>query len=211
MMPKRDEREYRSVPLFETRKAEEDKEPSFFVEGYASTFDTYLLYEDYGYKYYERIDPHAFDETDFSDCCFLKDHEGTVFARTKNGTLEVSVDEHGLFTRTDLSKTDSARAMYQEIDTGMYDAMSYAFVVSESDWDYDDENMIVTRTIKKIPKVYDVSAVWCPANPNTDISVATRSAFDGFIEAEKAERLEAERRSKALQLEKEKLLLKLSI
>lgn len=211
-MPKRDEREYRSVPLFEARKAGEGEEPSFFVEGYAATFDKFLLYEDYdGYKTYEQIDRHAFDETDFSDCCFLKDHEGTVFARTKNGTIELTIDEHGLFTRTDLSKTDSAKAMYQEIDAGMYDQMSYSFIVSDSDWDYDYENKIITRTIKKIPKVYDVSAVWIPANPNTDISVATRSAFDGFIEAREAERLQEERRSRTLQLEKEKLLLRLSL
>ena len=40
----------------------------------------------------------------------------------------------------------------------------------------------------KVNKVYDVSAVSIPANPNTDISA--RDYFDGVIEAEKAERLE---------------------
>ena len=54
------------------------------------------------------------------------------------------------------------------------------------------------RTIRHISKLYDVSAVSFPANPTTDISVATRSRFDGFIEQEKAERLAREQRIKLL-------------
>ena len=102
----RENREYRSIPLnLEVRKAEEGTEPSFLVEGYASTFEPYVMFEDEGIQYKEQIDPKAFEECNMDDVIFCKDHEGTVFARTKNGTLEISVDEKGLFTRTDLSKT----------------------------------------------------------------------------------------------------------
>ena len=48
-------------------------------------------------------------------------------------------------------------------------------------------------------KVYDVSAVSCPANPGTDISA--RSYFDGVIEME---RQELARRQKELELAKAK-------
>jgi len=187
----KDNREYRFIPIntFELRK-EGDAEPSFLVEGYASTFEPYVLFEDDGVQYKEQILPEAFDNCDMSDVIFCKDHEGTVFARTRNKTLQLSVDKHGLLTRTDLSKTTSARQMYEEIETGMYDQMSFAFVVREDSYDKETH----TRTIRSIAKMYDVSAVSFPANPGTDIGVATRSYFDGVIEAERAERLELEAR-----------------
>ena len=56
-----------------------------------------------------------------------------------------------------------------------------------------------TRTIKRIAKVFDVSPVSFPANPGTELSVSTRDYFNGVIEAERAERLEAERREKQKQ------------
>ena len=187
-----DKREYRFIPIqnFITRKAEEgSEESSFLVEGYASTFEPYVMWVDEdGTEYKEKILPEAFDETDFSDVVFLKDHEGTVFARTRNKTLELLVDGKGLFTRTDLGKTSSAKAMYEEIQAGMYDQMSFAFIVGEDEYDKKEH----TRTIRKITKLYDVSAVSFPANPGTDIGVATRDYFNGVIEMERAERLSQE-------------------
>lgn len=184
----KENREYRFIPIntFELRK--EGEEPSFVVKGYASTFEPYVLFESDGVQYKEQILPEAFDNCDMSDVIFCKDHEGTVFARTRNKTLQLSVDDHGLLTETDLSKTTSARQMYEEIETGMYDQMSFAFVVKEDSYDRETH----TRTIRQIAKLYDVSAVSFPANPGTDIGVATRSYFDGVIEAERAERLERE-------------------
>lgn len=190
----RDNREYRNIPMFEVRAAEEGEEKSYIVEGYASTFEPYVLWEEDGIQYKEQIDPRAFEDTDMSDVIFCKDHQGTVFARTKNGTVDLSVDEHGLKTRTDLSKTASAREMFEEIQAGMYTQMSFAFVVEEDSYNRETH----TRTILKIRKLYDVSAVSFPANPGTDISVATRARFDGFIEEEKAERLAKEEALKVL-------------
>lgn len=197
----RDNREYRKMPMVQIRKEEGSEESSFLAEGYASTFEEYVLFEDDGIQYKERILPEAFDGTDFSDVVFLKDHEGTVFARTKNGTLQLSVDENGLFTKTDLSKTSASRQMYEEIEAEMYTHMSFAFVVDDDEYNTKEH----LRTIRHISKLYDVSAVSFPANPTTDISVATRSRFDGFIEQEKAERLAREEEMRKLELAKMKL------
>ena len=109
-----------------------------------------------------------------------------IFLCNKLGIF--SVDEKGLFTRTDLSKTASARAMFEEIQAGMYYQMSFAFVVREDSYDKETH----TRKILKIDKLYDVSAVSFPANPGTDIGVATRDYFNGVIEMEQAERLAKE-------------------
>ena len=186
-MPYREEREYRNMPMMETRAAE-GEEQSYIVEGYATTFEPYVLFEMDGIQYKEQIMPDAFAECDMTDVIFVKDHEGTVFARTKNGSLNLNVDNYGLLSRADLGRTSAAREMHEEIEAKMYTQMSFAFTVAEDSYDVEQH----LRKILRIKKLYDVSAVSFPANPGTDISVATRSRFDGFIEQEKAERLAKE-------------------
>ena len=183
-MPKKNDREYRSLYSF---TANHENEP-YTVRGYASTFEPYVLLNIDGIDYSERIEPTAFDGADMSDVIFQYNHEGRVYARKRNGTLDLSVDEHGLAIKADLSSTAGSREIYDDIRTGLLDKMSFAFTV-ESDH-YESESH--TRVIDRIAKVYDVSAVSYPANPGTDISA--RSYFDGVIEAEKAERLEREAR-----------------
>ena len=196
------EREYRYIPIdtFELRKEGEEAD-SYNVRGYASTFEEYELFNDGDISYCERIEPTAFDGCDMSDVVFRKDHTGTVFARTSNGTLKLSVDGHGLLTDTDLSRTASARDMHEEIKAGMYRQMSFAFVVGEGNDEIkgDKKNRKFTRVIKHIDKLYDVSPVSFPANPGTDIYA--RSLFDGAIEKEREECAE---RAKQLELAKAK-------
>lgn len=196
------EREFRYIPIdtFELRKEGEGEE-TFNVRGYASTFEEYELFNIDGTSYCERIEPTAFDGCDMSDVVFRKDHTGTVFARTSNGALKLSVDKHGLLTDTDLSRTASARAMHEEIKAGMYTQMSFAFVVGEDNDEIvrDKEHRKYTRIIKHINKLFDVSPVSFPANPGTDIYA--RSLFDGVIEKE---REECALRAKELELAKAK-------
>ena len=185
----RPNREYRFAPMFEVR-AKENESESYIVEGYATTFnDAYVLYTDEnGNEYREIVDSKAIDEnTDTKDVIFVRDHEGTVFARTKNGSLKLETDEHGLKVIANLSLSASARNAYEEFKAGLYDQMSFAFVVDDEEYN----SKTRTRTIKHIRKLYDTSFVGFPANPNTDI--ATRSLIDGFVEIEEAERLQREK------------------
>ena len=191
------DREYRSMEL-RLAPIEEGVEPSFFVEGYASTFDPYVLFTRDGIDYTERILPTAFDEADLSDVVFRVDHQGRVYARSSAGTVDLWHDEHGLGQRTDLSKTQAARELFADIEAGNYPQMSFAFTVAEGGDSYDKATH--TRTISRIAKVFDVSPVSFPANPNTQLSVSTRAYFDGVIEMEQAERLEEEKRERQKQL-----------
>lgn len=190
MPMKINEREYRNCTEF--RAAENADE--MIVEGYASTFDPYEMYEFAGNKYYERIDIDAFTNADMTDVIMQYDHEGRVYARQKNGTLELSVDKHGLKVRADLSRTEGARRLYEDIRSGMISEMSFAFTIDEEHYESDTR----TRVIDTIRKVYDVSAVSIPANPGTEISA--RSYFDGVIEAEKQELLKAEARARRVKI-----------
>ena len=201
-MPFCKDREYRALVSFGAEKKDDNEEKSYKVSGYASTFDTYTLFEVDGIEYKERIDSHAFDNADMSDVIMQYDHAGKVFARTSNGTLNVSVDERGLKIEADLSTTEASREMYDEIAAGLIIKMSFAFKVAEEHYDSNSH----TRVVDKISKVYDVSAVSIPANPDTEI-FARSAFFDGVIKKEQAERLEQTRKEN----KKRKLKLKLHL
>lgn len=211
-MPIKNDREYRSFDIVK-RAREEGSSPSFLVEGYASTFEEYQLWEDEDMILRERIEPTAFDNADMSDVVFLLDHTGRVYARTKNDTVQLKTDEKGLFTRTDLSKTSASREVYEDIEAGNYSQMSFAFVVEADRFEEkraEGEKTIYTRIIDRIAKVFDISAVGFPANPTTNIGVATRAAFDGAIEQLTTERLENEKKSEERLKKIAELQLKLS-
>lgn len=174
-MPKKtNEREYRSMPLM-------TPDTEYIAEGYATTFnDPYLLFRDEDVEYFEEVAPGAIDEnTDMSDVIFQYDHMGMVFARMSNDTLSINADEYGLKVIADLSKTADSRNMFENITSGMVKDMSWAFTVDGQK--YDREKHL--RTITHIRKIYDVSAVSIPANPNTEI-MAARSYINGEIEKE---------------------------
>lgn len=182
----KNDREYRNMP-FEIRQ--DGDTPSFLVEGHASTFEAYKLIEIDGEDYNERIGPTAFDNADMSDVVFRVDHEGPVYARVSAGTVKLDIDDHGLHQISDLSQTQRARDLFEDIAAGNYPQMSFAFTVGEEHYEAETR----TRVIDSITKVYDVSPVTWPANPTTEIHV--RDYFNGVIEAEKAaeaERLAAE-------------------
>lgn len=187
MPPKPDERQYRMVtaPLrVRSDAAASDKriQSDYYVEGYASTFnDPYTLFECSGVDYKEIVSPDAFSETDMSDVILQYNHEGKVLARMSNGTLIVEPDEHGLFVAADLSGCQASRELYEEIQSGLVTRMSWGFTISASEYDRDTH----TETLTKIKKIYDVSAVSIPADPNTEISA--RNLLDGEIERARAE------------------------
>lgn len=191
------DREYRMMEL-RALPSEEEEEKKYIVEGYASTFEPYVVMSMDGIDYKEQIEPTAFDDADLSDVVFRVDHEGRVYARTSAGTVEVWHDEHGLGQRTDLSRTAAARELFADIEAGNYPKMSFAFRVAEDGDTYDRKTH--TRIIKRIEKVFDVSPVSFPANPGTELSVSTRDYFNGVIEMERAERLAAEQRERQKQM-----------
>lgn len=191
----KDSREYRNMTPLEIR--EEAEENEMIVEGFATTFnEPYTLYEDRDLVYREQVAPEAFTDTDMTDVIMQYNHEGRVFARISNNTLEVNPTEMGLFIRANLGGTEAGRNLYEEIAGGYTDKMSFGFTVEkdeETRTETSDGRVDILRTITSINKLYDVSAVSIPANDGTSISVSTRGRIDGVIEEVRAERLEAER------------------
>lgn len=185
-------REYRKMVQLEVRTAD-DQEENYKVEGYATVFNQpYTLYDWGDYVVNEQIDSKAFNECDMSDTIMQYDHAGRVFARVSNDTLSLEVDKKGLHVTADLGGTEEGRKLYEEIKGGYTTKMSFGFTVGEDKRevtnDYDKNVTTVLRTITKITKLYDVSAVSLPANDATEISA--RGYCDGVIQELKAERLE---------------------
>lgn len=193
-MTLKDGREYRSLQDFSLVPREEGSE-EYRVKGTAVVFDTpTVLYECDGVKYCEIIDRHAFDGCDTSDVIFNYNHGGKVVARLRNKTLALRVTERGLEVEADLSGTQAGRELYEEIDGGYIDKMSFSFSVREAKYD----SVTHTRTITKVKKLYDVSVVDIPAYEETSISA--RSFFTEEHGKELAALEQARRRRKLIAL-----------
>lgn len=204
MPMKIDKREYRKIDAgqMETRTAENGAK---VVEGYATTFNMpYELWRDREMTVNEQVDRNAFAECDMSDVIMQYDHEGRVFARIANGTLELMPDEHGLKIRANLGGTEIGRQLFEEIEGGYTNKMSFGFTVTgeERKTTKDaDGHITVLRTITKIGKLFDVSAVSLPANDATEISA--RTIGDGLIaEAMKEVQAEEERQRRIGEIRK---------
>ena len=197
MPQKTNEREYRDIDIrnIEIRKLDDGRD---VAEGYATTWDEYLLWDDGEYRMFERFDPHAFDECDLSDIIMQLNHEGRVFARGSNGTLTVTPDEKGLRIRAYLGGTEEGRKILEEIRGGYLTKMSHGFRNGtdkrEIIEDRENKRVDIHRTIMKVAKEYDVSVVSLPANDATSISA--RNVSEGVIAEVREERLAIEARER---------------
>jgi HK97 family phage prohead protease len=189
--PTRKDRQFRAVQQWEVRQAEESD--GLYVEGYALTFDQpTVIAEIDGMEFKEMIDRRSLVNANLSDVIFNYNHAGKVMARTRNKTLELSVDEQGLYIRARLDGTEEGRKLYDEIRGGYIDRMSFSFTVGEER--YDRENRM--RVIEGIKRIYDVSAVDIPAYDTT--SITARSFFEAVADEERKALDSAELRRKLL-------------
>lgn len=181
----------RAYRHFEMRASKEENR----VVGYAVVFDKEeIMYEYDGVQYKESVDRNAFKNAKMADVIMNFNHTGKPVARTKNGTLTLTVDEIGLQVSADLSGTEEGRRLFEEVKGGYIDRMSFSFTVSEETYD----KVTHTRRITEIKRLYDVACVDIPAYEST--SIQARSFFKAEAEKELAEA------RKALELAKAKIL-----
>ena len=177
------DREFRAFRSFELKELRsEEGERQDYVHGVPVVFNTpTCLFEYEGVKFYEQIDRHAFDNCDMSDVIFNYNHGGRVAARIRNNTLKLAINDVGMEMDAFLGGTQFGRDLLEDIRGGYIDKMSFAFVVAENGEEYDQATH--TRTITRIKKLYDVSAVDIPAYDTTSISA--RDFFSEEYEKEK--------------------------
>lgn len=186
---------------FQTREApiEGQDRSELWVEGYAARFNSpTVLFEIDGNEYKEQISSDAFTDAKMEDVIFNFNHSGRVMARTRNKTLQLAVDENGLFIRARLDGTDEGRSLYNDIKNGYIDRMSFRFTIGQEAYDYQNR----TWTILRVKRLYDVSAVDIPAYDDTII--AARKADAEAVAREHQRKADAE-------LVRKKLILKLKL
>ena len=157
--------------LIEIRAAEGEEE-GMIVEGYAAVFDTIT---NLGYMK-EVIDRNAFDNADMSDIVMKYNHEDSVLpmARTRGGSLQFNVDDHGLKIRAKLPETTVNKDIFTLIKEGVLSKMSFAFTVANEEYDYETD----TRKILAFDKIFDVSVVDVPAYETTEIYARSKEEYE---------------------------------
>ena len=161
-----------AVPRDEARDAAGER--VLRLAGYAVVFDSPS--ERMG-SFVETIDRRAFDDVlaDEPDVRLLVNHEGLALARTTNGTLRLSVDEHGLRFEADLNPNVRASDdLYALVERGDVTQMSFGFRVGNQkvDRSADPTRVHVTR----VKRLFELSPVTFPAY--TEPSVEARDAED---------------------------------
>lgn len=165
----------------------EGHEEELWVEGYATKFNSpTVLFEMDGQEYKEQIASDAFTECKMEDVIFNYNHGGKVMARTRNKTLQLSVDSNGLFIRARLDGTEEGRKLHDEISKGYIDRMSFRFTIGQEAYDYENRMWTVLR----VKRLYDVSAVDIPAYDDT--SIEARKADAEAVARENQQSLESE-------------------
>lgn len=161
--------------------------------------------------YDEVIKAGALDLTDLKDVRFLVNHNTDMIplARSRNNnensTMQMTVAPEGMDIRVDLDTENNAEAksLYSAVSRGDISGMSFMFTVDADSWD-DMESNHPTRTITKIGKVFEVSAVTFPAYEAT--SIQARGLSDALesaktsLESARAEAREIERRKQKIRI-----------
>lgn len=157
------------------------------IEGYALRFDS--LSNDLG-KFRETISPHALDDTDLSNVLCLVNHDfDQVIGRTSANTLDLKVDEKGLYFRCQLPNTSYANDLYELVSRGDIRNCSFRFAVPDKpkgdSFERRDGGYI--RSVNKISELLEISIVSIPAYKETSVEVAQRSLQQAIQENERTE------------------------
>lgn len=159
------------------------------IRGHAALFNVFSE-EMWGFR--EQIAPGAFTDAIAAgaDVCGLFNHDANqVLGRTPS-TLMLAEDATGLYMECEPADTQNARDVVTLIDRGDVRGQSFSFTMDYEDdaaetWDYQGDQ--VTRTIRKISKLWDVGPVTYPAYSATDVSVSQRMLVPDDVRARAAE------------------------
>lgn len=178
-------------------RADEQDTAKMIIEGYPIVFDQ-EAYIDCGFDgWYEKVDRNAFANADMSDVALKYNHNDNKFllARTRNGSLTLTIDDHGVFMHAELLDTPESVTVYKQVKSGLLTEGSFAFTVTD-----DREEIIegqVHRTITGIGKLFDVAI--CPNGAYGDLTEIYARSYD-LLESKKKGKAEALKRCEILRL-----------
>lgn len=164
-------REKRQMRTASTKFATRDDNGTLAIEGYFAVFNSnYEIAPGLS----ESIAPGAFDNTLSGDIRALINHDTTlVLGRTKANTLQLRVDNHGLWGHIDINPNDTdAMNLYNRVQRGDVDQCSFGFDILNEETDFREDGSI-HWTIKEV-ELYEVSPCTFPAYEETNIAARTK-------------------------------------
>ena len=176
-------------------------EESRNIEGYAALYSSRSV--NLG-GFTEEITPGAFDGViEKSVTLALIDHNQSRGILAKNskgkGSLTLEADEKGLHFRFSAPETELGNELIEYLKRGDITQCSFAFSVADEHWEKTGEDEYV-RHIDKIDRLYDVSAVFNPAYPETSIAMRSLEAFKA---SEIEQRTEEETKTETTEVKEE--------
>lgn len=196
--------EYRTCKI-ETRVDEKQEGGKKLVlRGYPILFNTETNIYDFWYgEVRETILPTALNGTDLTDVYLITGHniEPDKVLGRNNVNMRMEVDDTGLFFECQLPNTQLARDIYNLIEEGIVDGMSFGFTCSD-----EINETTKTRTITHIDELFEVTITPFPAYKEASVIVQkqrTKEEQEKLAkEQEEAQaRVEAEKKQKIKNLE----------
>ena len=162
--------EIRTYHLTELRVSDPKADEPPVIEGYAAVFNQRS--EDLG-GFFELVRPGAFAKTiGEADVRALIQHDPSrVIGRSKNETLTLKEDIHGLRVKILPPDTSYARDLITSIKRGDIDQMSFGFETVRDEWLITKDEIL--RSLLEV-RLFDVSPVTFPAYPQTSVGVRSK-------------------------------------
>jgi len=152
-------------------------------------------------RFVEVISPSAINEELIlkSDVKALVEHNRQrLLARyTKGkGTLELTIDEHGLRYKFEAPKTTDGDYAVEMVGRGDISGSSFAFRVYNENTTWVKEGEIWVRTINKLDSIHDVTITTDPAYTQTEVNVRSLEELEKQENTEEKPPVEEERELK---------------
>lgn len=186
-------------------RAEAENEGKMIIEGYPIIFDKEAYIEGRDGGFWEKVERNAFNNADMSDVALKYNHNDNllILARTRNGSLKLTPDEHGVFIHAELINTSTNEDVYKMVKSGLLTEGSFAFTVSDDTEEI--RNGEIHRTIRGVGKLFDVAI--CPNGAYGDLTEIYARSYEA-LESVKNKKLESLRHLDILKLKnKNKLTL----
>lgn len=139
------------------------------ISGYAVTFNQ----PSQPIPFIEYIDDHALDDVDFSKTLLLYGHDfNKILARADSHTLNIKVDQHGLFFTATLADTTLANDVREDIIAGNLKGCSFGFNIAPNgdSWGTDNDGNTI-HYVNKISDVAELTITPIPAYTSTSVQV----------------------------------------
>lgn len=156
------------------------------VEGYALQFNK----PSNPMPFIEYIDPKALDDLDLSKVLLLYSHNyENILARTDAESLNLKVDDVGLFFSAQLPDTQLGHDVYTNVANGNIRGCSFGFHVSDDSWSIGDQGQTI-HTILQIDELREITLTTVPAYDETSVTV--QRSLENFLKERTTEKMDKE-------------------